>query len=426
MISILIWIGLLLIIVFGVPIAFSMGVGSIIMLLLDGKVNIVVIAQRAINGVDSYTLLAIPFFIVAAQIMSETGIGEKIFDFANSLVSPIPGGLGQVNVFDSVIHSGMSGSCVTDLTGMGKLEIDAMVKAGYDRPFSSAVSATSCLLGAIFPPSISMVLYSAATGVSLGGLLLAGIVPGVLMTLAMGVVVFIISKRRNYPTYPRAPLKELAVNFVKCIPCLLMPLILMGSILGGIMTPTEAACTAVIYAIILGTLLYRNLSFKNFFRILEKSIDLICSIMLIISAAAILGLVLTQQQIPQKMIGFFIGISNNPLVVVLIINLVLLVIGTVMETTSMFMIMGPILGALAIKLGVDPVHFGMMVVYNFNLALVTPPVGMVLFLTCKVGQITSAEFVREMWPFLGSLVVVLLLIIFIPQLSVFIPNLFLK
>jgi tripartite ATP-independent transporter DctM subunit len=426
MIAVLVWVGLILVILLGVPIAFGMGIAGIIILLLQEGANAVVIAQRAINGLDSYTLLAIPFFMVAAQIMAETGVGEKIFDFANSLVSPIPGGLGQVNIVNSVIQAGMSGSAVTDITGMGKLEMEAMERAGYDKPFAAAITATSALLGPIIPPSIPMVLYGSIAGVSLGGLLFGGVLPGIIMALVMMIVVFVKSRRRHYPTYPRDKFKVLVVNFFKCLPCLLMPLILLGGMLGGIMTPTESACAAVLYAVLLGTLLYRNLSFKHFFKILEKCSEMLSCTMLIISCAAIFGLVLTQQQVPQKMVTFFMGLSDNPYIILIYINIMLLILGCLLETTSIYVILGPILAGLAARLGMDPVHFGVMVVFNVNIALITPPVGMVMFLTCKVANIKTAEFVREMRPFLIMLFVALVLVIYFPILSTFLPKLLLS
>jgi tripartite ATP-independent transporter DctM subunit len=301
-----------------------------------------------------------------------------------------------------------------------------MTNAGYDKPFSAAITATSALLGPIIPPSIPMVLYGSIAGVSLGGLLMGGVLPGIIMAIVMMVVVFITSKKRRYPTYPRDKFSILVKNFFKCLPCLLMPLILLGGMLGGIMTPTESACAAVIYAILLGMILYRNLTFKHLFQILEKCSELLSCTMLIVSSAAIFGLVLTQQQVPQKMVTFFMNLSDNPYIVIIYINIMLLILGCLLETTSIYVILGPILAALATRLGMDPVHFGVMVVFNVNIALITPPVGMVMFLTCKVANIKSSDFVREMLPFLGMLFIALISIIYIPQISTFLPRLLLS
>lgn len=423
MISTILWILMMALIVLGVPVAFSMGLSSILLLLTSGAGNAVVIAQKAINGLDSFTLLAIPFFMIAAAIMTETGVADKIFDFASSAVRHVPGGLGQVNIVASVVQAGMSGSAVTDVTGMGSLEIKAMERAGYDRPFSAAVTAASSTIGPIIPPSIPMVLYGSISGVSIGRLLIGGAVPGVLMAIVMMIIVYIQSKRRNYPLFPRAPLKELAVNFVKAIPAFLMPLILLGGILQGFMTPTESACAAVVYAILLGMVFYRNLNFKKLWKILEDCSIMCATTMFIIGCAAIFGLVLTQQQIPQKMAAFFIGLSENPAVIVLAVNILLLILGCLLETTSIFVILTPVLALLATQIGMDPVHFGVMVVFNVTIALLTPPVGMVMFLTCKVARITTKSFIREIAPFLVALFIALFLVAYIPALSTWLPNL---
>lgn len=421
--SVILWIAMMALIILGVPVAFSMGLSSIFLLLSGSNANIVVIAQKAINGLDSFTILAIPFFMVSAAIMSKTGVSDKIFDFASSLVQHIPGGLGQVNVIASVIQAGMSGSAVTDITGMGSLEIKAMEKAGYDRPFAAACTAASSTIGPIMPPSIPMVLYGSISGVSIGRLLLGGLVPGLLMALAMIVIIYFVSKKRNYPRFPRASLKEVARGFVKAIPALLMPLILMGGMLQGFMTPTESACAAVVYAIFLGMVYYRNLSFKKLFKIFEDCSLMCASTMFIIACAAIFGLVLTQQQIPQKMAEFFINLSSNKYLVLAAVNVLLFILGCLLETTSIFVILTPVLALLAVELGLDPVHFGVMVVFNVTLALLTPPVGMVMFLTCKVGRITTKSFVREIAPFMFALIIALIIITYVPAISTWLPNL---
>jgi len=239
----------------------------------------------------------------------------------------------------------------------------------------------------------------------------------------MMIIVWIISKRRNYPRQKRATLKELCSTFYHSIPALLMPVILLGGIFIGIVTPTEAACTAVLYAIFLGMVWYRNLSFKKLFEVLERCGSLCASTMFIIACAAIFGLVLTQQQIPQKLCSFFIGLSDNTAVILLAVNILLLILGCVMETTSIFVILTPILSLLAIELGLDPVHFGVMVVFNVTIALITPPVGMVMFLTCKIAQISTKSFIRGIFPFFIGLVIALILITYIPAISTWLPNL---
>ncbi|HWR10601.1 MAG TPA: TRAP transporter large permease [Rectinemataceae bacterium] len=421
--TVALWLLFLVLMVIGVPVAFSMGLSSILMLLASDAGNAVVIAQKAINGLDSFTILAIPFFMLSAAIMSETGVGEKIFDFASALVRHIPGGLGHVNIISSVIQAGMSGSAVSDITGMGRLEITAMEKDGFDTDFSAAVTAASSTIGPIIPPSIPMVLYGSISGVSIGRLLIGGLFPGIMMAIGMMIVVYIVAKKRHYPIGKRAHIKELAITFVKSVPALIMPLILMGGMLNGFMTPTESAGVAVLYSIFLGMVFYRNMSFKKLFKIAENCSSLCSTTMFIISAAAILGLVLTQQQVPQKLTEFFIGLSSNPAIILFAVNLLLLVLGCVMETTAIFVILTPILSLLAIKLGVDPVAFGVMVVFNVTIALITPPVGMVMFLTCKIANITTKAFLKAIAPFLIMLIICLMLITYIPEISTWLPNL---
>lgn len=423
MTSVILWSALIILMLAGVPVAFSMGISSILLLLSGGTSNAVVIAQKVINGLDSFTMLSIPFFMMAAAIMTETGVADRIFDFASSVVRHVPGGLGQVNIVASVIQAGMSGSAVSDVTGIGRLEINAMVRAGYDRPFSCAVTAASSTIGPIIPPSIPMVLYGSIAGVSIGRLLIGGLMPGILMSIAMAVTVYIISKRRNYPLFPRASLRELWKGFIGALPSLLMPVILLGGIMQGFMTPTESACAAVLYALFLGFVFYRTLTLKTLMKVMRECAIMCATTMFIIASASIFGMVLTQLQIPLKIAAFFIGLSDNINVILLAVNIMLLVLGCVLETTSIFVILTPVLSLLAIQLGLDPVHFGIMVVFNVTVALLTPPVGMVMFLTCKVGEIQTMDFVRAIVPFLLCLVVSLVLVTYVPWFSTWLPNL---
>jgi tripartite ATP-independent transporter DctM subunit len=413
----------MILILIGVPIAFSMGLVSLGVILFSSNTTNIVIAQKAVNGLDSFTLLAIPFFMIAAAIMSETGVGQKIFDFAGSLVGHIRGGLAHVNILASVIMAGMSGSAVSDIAGIGKLEMEAMEKAGFDRPFSAAVTAASATIGPIIPPSIPMVLYGSIGAVSIGRLLIGGFFPGILMAVCMMAIVYILSVKRGYSCEKRATAKERWVHFVKAIPAFVMPTILLGGMLKGFMTPTESACVAVLYTMFLGFFFYRNLTISKLIDILENC-GVICSAtMFVISTAAIFGLVLTTAQVPQRLTAFLIGLSNNTNVILFYVNVLLLILGCLMETTAIFIILTPILSALAIKLGVDPVHFGVMVVFNLTMALLTPPVGMVMFLTAKVAKVSTGSLIKELLPFLGCLIFALVLITYIPAISTFLPNL---
>lgn len=421
--TILFWILFIVLLIGGVPVAFSIGLSSISLLLSESTNNAIVIGQKLVNGLDSFTLLAIPFFMCSCAIMGETKIADRIFDFANALVGHIRGGLAQVNIVDSVIQAGMSGTAVNDIAGMGRLEILAMERKGYDRKFAAAVTAASSSIGPIIPPSIPLVLIGSIMGVSISKMLIGGIVPGLLMAGAMMIVVAIISTKRKYPKLEKTSLKTKLVSFVKAIPALLMPLILIGGFLEGFMTPTESACVAVIYAFLLGFVFYREVKIKDIIRIFKKSALLCSSTMLIISCSAAFGLVITEQQIPQRLAAFFMSLSNNPQIILLLMCILFLIIGCFLETTSVFIIMTPILMVVAQQYGIDLVHFGVLEALIVTVGLYTPPVGVGMFLTCKVAHISTKSFLKEIWPFLIALFVVCVLVIFIPGLVTWLPNL---
>ena len=423
--TILFWILFVVLLLVGVPVAFSMGFSSILLLLAENTNSTIVIAQKLVNGLDSFTLLAIPFFMCSCAIMGKTKIADQIFDFSHSLVGHVPGGLAQVNIVSSVIQAGMSGTAVNDIAGMGRLEVRAMERKGYDRRFAAAVTAASSSVGPIIPPSIPLVLVGSIMGVSISKVLIGGLVPGILMALAMMVIVSIISKRRNYPTFPRVTFKVLVKTFVKAIPALLMPLILIGGFLEGFMTPTESACVAVLYAAFLAFVLYRDFNLKKLVEVFEKSALLCATTMMIIACASAFGLVITEQQIPQKLAMFFTSLSQNPQVVLMLMGVLFLIIGCFLETTSVFIIMTPILMVVAEQLGIDLVHFAIFEVVIVTVGLYTPPVGVGMFLTCKVAHISTKSFLKEIWPFLIALLIVVLIIVFIPEVVTWLPNLLL-
>ncbi len=424
--TILFWILFLVFLLIGVPVAFTIGFSSILILLAENTNSSIVIAQKLVNGLDSFTLLAIPFFMCACEVMAQTNIGNKIFGFANSLVGHIRGGLAQVNIVCSLIQAGMSGTAVNDIAGIGRLEIEAMENHGYDRGFSAAVTAASSSIGPVIPPSIPLVLVGSIMGVSVGKMLIGGILPGLIMAAAMMVLVSVISKKRSYPTFPKTTLKRIGKAFVKALPALLMPLILIGGFLNGFMTPTESACVAVLYALCLGFFLYRNIDLKKFFKILEKSALLCSSTMLIIACASAFGLVITEQQLPQRMAAYFVSLSGNPHVVLMLICVLFLILGCFLETTSVFIIMTPILMVVVEQLGISLIHFGVLEVMIVTVGLYTPPVGVGMFLTCKVAGVSTKTFLREIWPFLIVLLIVCLIIIFVPELVTWLPDLFFR
>ncbi len=423
MIGTIIWICLIGFMLIGVPIAFSMGLSATVMLLVNNTASSIVIAQKAVNALDSFTIMAIPFFMMASSILTGADIGKKIFRFAGTLVQHFPGGLAHVNILTSMIMAGMSGSSVSDVSGIGRMEMDAMTDAGYDRDFSAAVTASSSTVAPIIPPSTSMILYGSITGVSIGKLLIGGLLPGLLMGLGLCVLSYIISVRRHYPLQQKATRREIWVSLKDSFAALLMPLILIFGIISGVFTATEAACVATVYSILISLFWYRKINFRKLFKILENTSVFASSTLFVLAMAGVFGLVLTHNQVPAKISTFFMSLSDNRYVLLFLINVMLLVLGCLMEGNSIYMILGPVLGVLAIQLGCDPVAFGVMVVFNLTLGLITPPVGLCLFLTQKVANITSAQMIKAIMPFVGILFVALLIVTYFPQISSFLPNL---
>ena len=408
----------------GVPIAFSMGLAAVIMLLINATATPVAITTRAVNALDSFTTMAIPFFMMASFILTGSNVGVKIFRFAATLVRHLRGGLAHVNVLTSMIMAGMSGSSVSDVSGIGRMEIEAMKEAGYDTDFSAAVTAASSTIAPIIPPSTSCVLYGSITGVSIGALLIGGLVPGIFMGILQMIICYFISKKHGYALQPRASLKEIWLAFKDSFAAMMMPVILVGGILSGFFTPTEGACVATVYSIFIGMFVYRTLTLKKLFKILKDTSVFAGATLFVLSMASIFGLVLTHNHIPTKLTEFFLGISDNKYVILFLINILLLILGMLMEGNAIMMIMGPIMGMLAVQLGCHPVHFGIMVIFNLTLGLITPPVGLCLFLTQKVAGITTAQMIRSIIPFVLMMIVCLYIITYFPPMVTWLPTLF--
>ena len=393
----------------GVPIAFSMGLSAIIMLLINATATPVAITTRAVNSLDSFTTMAIPFFMMAS-ILSGSNVGVKIFRFAGTLVRHLRGGLAHVNVLTSMIMAGMSGSAVSDVSGIGRMEIDAMEEAGYDTDFSAAVTAASSTIAPIIPPSTSAVLYGSITGVSIGALLIGGLVPGILMGILQ--------------MQPKASGREIWISFKDSFAALMMPVILISGILSGYFTPTEGACVATVYSILIGLFVYRTLTLKKLFKILMDTSVFAGATLFVLSMASIFGLVLTHNQIPTKLTAFFLSLSDNKYIILFLINILLLILGMLMEGNAIYMIMGPILGMMAVELGCHPIHFGIMVIFNLTLGLITPPVGLCLFLTQKVAKITTAQMIKSIMPFVIMMIICLFIITYFPPIVTWLPTLF--
>jgi tripartite ATP-independent transporter DctM subunit len=412
-----------LMLLFGVPVAIALAGSSLLFILVDGVTPALVVAHRMINGIDSFPLLAVPFFILAGNLMNTAGITARIFNFALALVGWLRGGLGHVNVGASVIFAGMSGAAVADAGGLGAIEIKAMRDAGYDDDFAVGITAASSTIGPIIPPSLPMVIYGVVAGVSIGQLFAAGFIPGLIMALSLMALVSIIAYRRGYSRDQAFRLSVLWLSFRRAFLSLLTPVIIVGGILSGAFTPTEAAVAACAYALFLGLFVYRTLTVRRFLRVSFDTIETTAVVLMVVGAAAVFAWVLTAQRVPEMVAGMLLATSDRPWVILLLINLILLIVGCFMETVAAITIMVPVLLPVAIEIGVDPVHFGVIMVLNLMLGLLTPPVGMVLYVLSRIANITFERAVVGTAPFLVPLVLVLLLITFVPQITLWLPTL---
>ena len=421
----------ILILLFGlfllnVPIAFAIIATSVTFLYLT-DVPLVMQIQRMVAASNNYPLLAVPLFILAGSLMNATGITQRLFTFTNAMVGHIRGGLGHVNIVTSMLMAGISGSAIADCAATTKIFVPHMVEAGYKKSFSVAITAASATIGPIIPPSIIFVVYAWLAGVSVGKLFLAGAIPGALMGLYLMVAVFFISKKEGYGRSAGGFSWRVLVKTGKdAILALLMPVIILGGILGGVFTATEAAGVAVVYALVIGIVVYRELRFSDIFRILKELAVDTAAIMFIVAAAAPFGWILGLEQVPQLMIEVFTGISENSYVVLIVLNVFFLIIGTFMETTAIMIIMVPLLMPLIRVLGIDPVHFGVVISINLLIGTLTPPVGVLMFTTCGIAKVSVMDFVKAVWPFYISLIAVLASVTYLPQVVLWLPSLIIK
>lgn len=404
------------------PIAIALMSTSIVYLLLDPQVPMLVVGQKIFAALDSFPLMAVPFFVLVGQVMNTGGITDKIFVFANNLVGHVRGGLGHVNIVSSVLMSGMSGSAVADAAGLGQVEIKAMVNQGYDREFSAAVTAASATIGPVIPPSIPLVIYGTIAGVSVSQLLLAGLIPGLVVSIGLMVVAYILARRRNYPVSIRANLPTIWASFVTAFPALLTPVVLVGGILTGVFTPTEASAVAAFYSIFVAMAVYREMNLRRLGRVLLETAEITGTIFLIIAGAAVMSWIFTWLNIPQALALFLSGNVEQQWLLLLIINLFLLFLGCILEVNAALILATPLLFPLIQAAGIDPVHFGIIIVCNLMIGLITPPVGLNMYIVSSIAKISIAQFIRGIAPFALVLVISLLLITFLPALSLWLPT----
>lgn len=406
----------------GIPIGFSLGVGAVAALLVKGY-NIGVIAVRMFTGIDSFPIMAIPFFVLAGELMNATGITKRLVEFSDVLVGHLKGGLAHVNIVASMFFAGITGSAVADTSAIGSMLIPAMVEQGFDVDFSAAVTASSSVIGPIIPPSIPFVVYALITGTSVGALFLAGAVPGILLGIGLMVPAYIISVRKNYPSNPRASLKEVWNAFVKALVPLMMPIIILGGILSGVFTATEASSVAVVYSLVIGFLVYRNLKLKDLPPIFVNTAKTTATVFLVMAAANAFNWLMATEQVPQYLAKLLTSGVTSKAAILFIINLVLLFLGCFMEGTAAMIITVPTLVAIAKAVGINLVHLGAIVVLNLMIGLITPPLGLCLFIACSISKLSLEELSKAIVPFLIAEIVVLVLVTYFEPLSMFLPRL---
>jgi tripartite ATP-independent transporter DctM subunit len=408
----------LLLIISGAPIAFAMAFGAFAAFAPFAQILLVTISQNMAASLGSFTLLAIPFFILAAAIMNAGGITPRLVDLAVKLVGHFRGGLGQANVITNTLLAGISGSSTADASTVGKLLIPEMAKHGYDRPFSAALTASSATLANMIPPSLGLIIYGALASVSVGALFVATIVPGLMIAAALMLTVFFMSRRRGYGgDLPKASLHERLSSLGMAIPALILPLIIVMGVRFGVFTATEAGAVAFVYAVLCGALLYRKLTVSNFISAIRESMFDTVLIVVIIAAAAPFAWVLAYEQVPQKIAQTMSGLVDNPLLLMLVLNIFLLGVGLFMEMIASLVILVPILVPLVVAAGIDPIHFGIIIVLNMVIGALTPPLGVLLFTTARVGGADQAATMRAAVPFMIVLIIVMMIIAYVPALT---------
>jgi len=414
---------LLLLLALNVPVATAFGLTASAFLVLHTDIPLTLIPQQMFGGTDSTVLQAVPFFLLAGALMDKGGISHRLVNFANTLVGWVTGGLAMVSVVASMFFAGISGSAAADSAAIGSVMIPAMERKGYARDFAAALIACAGTIGTMIPPSIPMIIYGVATGASIGALFIAGAVPGVLMGLALMVHSYAVSRRRGYSGVPFPAAREAWRTFREAILTLLMPVIIVGGILGGVFTPTEAAAVAVFYGLVLGGLVYRELKWHHLPAILVSTGVGTGIVMFIIATSTAYSWILARQGIPLQLANGFMGISDAPWVFLLLVNGLLLLVGTVMETVPSIIIFAPVLLPLVKQLGIDPVFFGVIMVVNLSMGLASPPSGATLFVSTAIANESLDRVCRAVWPLLASMVAILLLITFVPSLVMFLPRL---
>lgn len=409
--------------VIGVPVAICLGVSSAAYLLLYADVPLVVFSQKIFSGVDSFVLLCIPGFIMAGSLMNGGGITDRIIRFASAGVGWIRGGLGLTNVAGSMLFAGISGTAVAEAASIGAVMIPGMKKEGYPVSFAAAITAAASTVGPIIPPSVPMIIVGALSGVSVGRMFMAGAIPGIMLGVGMMLVCYIIAVRKNYPRQAWKGFGELWHSFLGAFWALMLTALIVGGLLSGVVTPTETAILACVYAFIVGVYIYKGITLRDVPKIMIDSAITSAALLALVGIANVFGWIMANEEIPQTIAKTMLSISTNKYVIILLINILLLIVGMFMETIAALIILFPPLLAVAVGVGIDPIHFATFAVLNLMIGLTTPPVGICLFVCANIGKTPLSSVIREIFPFLMGNIFVLILVSYIPQLSLWLPNL---
>lgn len=417
------FISLFILLLISVPIGISLGVSSLTTILVANPISMETFVQSMVQGLNSFPLMAVPLFTFAGEVMGRGGISNRLIKVASVFSGRFTGGLGIVTIITSLFFAAIAGTGSAAVAAIGLIMIPTMVEHGYDKGYSSALVATAGTVGVIIPPSVCMVVYAVAAGASISGLFMAGIVPGLLIGIGLIIYSVIYSKRHGYKgDNKKYSLSEVISIIIEAIPGLMIPVIILGGIYGGVFTPTEAAAIAGFYGIIIGVFVYKEIKFSDLFYIVYRSVLMCAPVLIIIGISTGFGRILTIAQVPTLIATTILSITNSKIVVLLFINILLLIVGTFMETNAAIIILTPILLPIVKLLGVDPVHFGVIVVMNLSIGFITPPLGANLFMACQVGEISFDDLVKKIWPWIGVMIILLLLITYIPQITLTLPK----
>ena len=409
--------------IIGVPIAFCLGLSALISLIFIKNIPLVVIAQKMFTGLDVFPFMAVPFFILAGDLMNRSGITKRLVDFSDILVGHIRGGLANINIVSSMFFAGITGSAVADASAIGAMMIPAMTEKGFDVDFSAAVTASASVIGPIIPPSIPMVIFALLSGSSVAALFLAGVFPGILLAIFLIIVSYVYSSKRNYPRrVEKVYIKEILIRCLNAIIPLIMPIIILGGILLGVFTATEASAVAVVYSLIIGFLVYRNLKIIDLKEICISTAKTTGMVFLVIACANMFNWIISIERIPQLIEAFFIAHIGNYFLFLLVINIMFLILGCFMEGTAAMIITVPIFLPIAEAYGVNPIMFGAIVVLNLMIGLITPPVGLCLYVACGISNISLERISKAIIPFLIAEIIVLLIVTYCPPVTLWLPK----